>query len=142
MVNRLIPYLGYMPRVIHRLDMYTSGTVTFRHLGQLSASIGGCDLPGMRRMRAQRQCAKQQLPLLLSCFKWRGLMQGSWAWSTPRDVTLHDVRPATSDVAQESSYLQRRCWRRSTYTSSSGGAAWRRPTWPYQRGRRRRSTSQ
>lgn len=25
MVNRIIPYLGYMPHVLHRLDMYTSG---------------------------------------------------------------------------------------------------------------------
>ena len=25
MVNRIIPYLGRMPHVLHRLDMYTSG---------------------------------------------------------------------------------------------------------------------
>lgn len=25
MVNRLLPYLGFMPWVVHRLDMHTSG---------------------------------------------------------------------------------------------------------------------
>ena len=30
MVNRLLPYLGFMPWVVHRLDMHTSGAAPLK----------------------------------------------------------------------------------------------------------------
>lgn len=40
MVNRLLPYLGFMPWVVHRLDMHTSGATSLPGWVQRSDSSG------------------------------------------------------------------------------------------------------
>lgn len=124
MVNQILPYLGQLPYVLHRLDMNTSGgwRLALRFMTPYFV------LP---RFPLHRSCGASVIPETCT----------PWFFMSPGDVRRLCGNGASMQQwvcgrggAQGCCCSARRCWRRGRFIASSASAQWAKRTWPSPQG--------